>query len=212
MASQQQPTCTPEEYLARERMAQEKHEFFDGHIYAMSGASRSHVRITANLIAALHGQLRSRGCDLFTGDMRVSVSQTGLYTYPDATVVCGQAQFADDAFDVLLNPTVVVEVLSPSTESYDRGRKFEHYMRLASLREYVLITQDRMRVERFTRAADGRGWVLSAAEGVEASLELPSIGCVLRLADLYERVELPPVTPLRAVYEDAPRPYAPVTA
>ena len=127
-------------------------------------------------------------------------------------MVCGAAQFADDAFDVLLDPTVVVEVLSPSTESYDRGRKFEHYMRLASLREYVLIAQDRMRVERFTRSADGTEWVLSVAQGAEATVELPSIGCVLRVGDLYERVELPPATPLRAVYEDAPRPYAPASA
>ena len=212
MASQQQPTCMPEEYLAWERVAATKSEFFDGRIYAMSGASRSHVRITTNLIAALHGQLRGRACDVFTSDMKVRVSDTGLYTYPDATVVCGEARFADDASDVLLDPTVVVEVLSPSTESYDRGRKFEHYMRLASLREYVLIAQDRMRVERFTRGPDGTGWVLRVAEVAEATLELPSIGCVLRLADLYERVELPPTTPLRAVYEYAQRPYAPATA
>ena len=208
MASQQQPTCTPEEYLARERVAATKSEFFDGRIYAMSGASRSHVRVTRNLIAALHAQLRGRPCELFPSDLKLRVSQTGLYTYPDATVVCGEAQFADDAFDVLLNPTLVIEVLSPSTESYDRGRKFEHYMRLPSLREYVLIAQDRMRVERFTRAADGRDWVLSVAEGTDATVELPSIGCALRLADLYERVELPPTAPLRAVYEDAPSPYA----
>ena len=208
MASQQQPTCTPEQYLARERMAETKSEFFDGRTYAMSGASRSHARITTNLIAALHGQLRGRTCDVFTSDLKVRVSQTGLYTYPDATVVCGEAHFADDAFDVLLNPTLVVEVLSPSTEAYDRGQKFAHYMRLPSIREYVLVAQSRMRVERFTRRDDGQAWVLTVAEGADATVDLPSIGCVLRVGDLYERVDLPPATPLRAVYEDAPPPFA----
>jgi Uma2 family endonuclease len=123
-------------------------------------------------------------------------------------VVCGEPHFTDDVTDVLLNPTIVIEVLSPSTESYDRGRKFDHYRRLASLREYVLIAQDRMHVERFARGADEHAWVLTVAEGADATVELPSIGCVLRVGDLYERVELPPATPLRAVYEDAPHPYA----
>ena len=208
MASQQQPTCTPQQYLALERAAETRSEYFDGRIYAMSGASRSHVRVTRNVTALLHPQLRGRDCELFTSDMKVRVSDTGLYTYPDATVVCGEPHFTDDVTDVLLNPTIVIEVLSPSTESYDRGRKFDHYRRLGSLREYVLIAQDRPHVERFTRGADGHAWVLTVAAGADATVELPSIACVLRVGDLYERVELPPATPLRAVYEDAPHPYA----
>jgi Uma2 family endonuclease len=208
MASQQQPILSPEEYLARERMAETKSEYYDGRIYAMGGATPSHVRIAGNCHAALHAQLRGRPCDLFMGDMQVRVPETGLYTYPDVSALCGDARFDDDASDVLLNPSVIVEVLSRSTEAYDRGQKFAHYMRLPSIREYVLIAQARMRVERFTRGDDGHAWVLTIAERADATVELPSIGCTLRVGDLYERVALPPAPPLRAVYEDVPPPFA----
>lgn len=208
MASQQ-PYHTPEEYLERERAADGiKSEYLDGRIYAMGGATRSHVRISGNVYAALHAQLRGRPCEAFTSDMKVRVSESGLYTYPDVSALCGDPQFVDGEMDVLLDPTTLFEVLSPSTANYDRGEKFAHYRRLHSLREYVLISQIRMRVERYGRErADGTAWVLTVDESPDAIVELPAIGCTLRVGDLYERVELPPHPPLRAVYEDAP-PYA----
>jgi len=210
MASQQEPLRTPEEYLAFERAAESKHEYLDGRIYAMSGTTRNHVRVTMNVGALLHGQLRGRPCEPFGSDLRVRVPQTGLYTYPDVSVVCGGARFDDDRFDVLLNPTVLVEVLSPTTESYDRGEKFAHYRRIPTLQEYVLFAQDRVHVERFARTgADGDQWLLTVIDDPARALELPSIGCTLGLGEVYERVELPPVPPLRAVYERTEMPSVP---
>jgi Uma2 family endonuclease len=120
--------------------------------------------------------------------MRVRVSATGLYTYPDVVVVCGKPQFAEDEMDNLVNPTVLVEVLSPSTEAYDRGRKFEHYRKIESLRQYLLVASDRVSVELFTRQASGQ-WLLSSAAGLEEEMDLESIECRLRVADIYDKVE-----------------------
>lgn len=198
MAAPDRP-ITPAEYLARERAADTRSEYHAGHVYALAGAGRNHVRITVNLVLAVQGRLRGGPCEAFTGDLRVRVSETGLYTYPDLSVVCGGPRFEDAQADVLLNPTLVVEVLSPTTQGYDRGTKFGHYRRLPTLREYVLVVQDAPHVERFTRDADA--WVLSEARGLDAVLELPSIGCALPLAELYERVEFPPEPRLRAVHE-----------
>ena len=128
---------TPEEYLAMERKADVKSEYFNGFITAMSGASRKHNLVTANISAVIHGQLRDRPCEVYIGDMRVRVTPTGLFTYPDVVAVCGEPKFLDDEFDTLLNPTLIIEVLSPSTAEYDRQDKFEHYRSLDSLREYV---------------------------------------------------------------------------
>lgn len=178
---------TPEEYLAIERKAEIRSEFLDGEMFAMSGASRHHGRVALSAVASLHNQLKGRTCEAFAIDMRVRVSATGLYTYPDIVVVCGEAQFEDAEVDTLLNPTLVVEVLSPSTTDYDRGTKFAHYRSLPSLKEYLLLAQDRVHAEHFVRQ-DGDRWLLTETDDRAAVLELVSIGCRLALADAYDRL------------------------
>lgn len=176
---------TPEQYLALERKAEFKSEYFDGFIEAMSGTTRLHNLVAGNLLREIGNQLKGRPCEVYTADMRVRVSPTGLYTYPDVVAVCGEPRFLDGEFDTLLNPTLIVEVLSPSTEAYDRGGKFAHYRRLESLREYALIAQDRACVERFARRDEG--WVLTEWSGPEAVLQLDSIGCAVALREIYDR-------------------------
>jgi Uma2 family endonuclease len=194
MASLPQPRfVTPQEYLALERSAEIKSEYLDGQIYAMTGAGRQHNRIVINLVRELANRLRTRPCDLFANDMRVKVDPTGLYTYPDLAVVCGEPQFEDRELDTLLNPGVIIEVLSDSTEAYDRGRKFAHYRRLETLREYVLVAQTRMQVEHYVRS--GEQWIFSEIGDPEGVLRLESIGCEVRVGDMYERVEFPEQEP-----------------
>ena len=179
---------TPEAYLALERKATTKSEYVNGEIYAMAGASREHNYIAGDLFGELRIQLRGRGCALFMSDMRVRISATGLYTYPDVVVACGKPRFEGAQSDVLLNPTVIFEVLSPSTEAYDRGAKFVHYRYLPSLQEYVLVAQDRMQVDHYARM--GNQWLLTAYNKPEEILALPSIECNLPLAEIYAQVEL----------------------
>ncbi len=203
---------TPAEYLAFERQSDVKHEYFRGELFAMSGASRQHVRISVNVTAWLAGQLKGQRCqlkgqrcELFNGDMRVKVSPTGLYTYPDASVVCGRPRFEDKELDVLLNPTVIVEILSKSTEAYDRGEKFAQYRTLDTLTDYLLISQDQPLVERFTRQPDG-GWLLTESAGLDAVMPIDSIQCQLPLAEVYDRVEFEQASPapkLSVVKEEA---------
>lgn len=181
------PGLTPEAYLARERAATERSEYVNGQVYALAGTSREHSLIAANLIRELSTQLRGRPCETYANDMRVKVSATGMYTYPDIVVACGEPRFEDAHVDTLLDPTVVVEVLSPSTEAYDRGAKFAHYRRLPSLREYVLVSQHQPLIERFERR--GESWWLGDAIGLDSSIMLTSIECTLALRDVYERVE-----------------------
>ena len=188
MSRQPKPYLSPEDYLALERRAEFKSEYFDGEIFAMAGASEPHNLITINTIRELSIQLKKRPCKAYANDMRVKVSPTGLFTYPDVIVVCGQAQFDDIQRDTLLNPTLIVEVLSDSTEAYDRGRKFEHYRKLESLMEYVLIAQHRPHVESYRRQPDQR-WVLTESDGLESSLRLDAIDCELALAEIYDKVE-----------------------
>src|SRR5438105_11912 len=152
MSSLTEGFFTAEQYLALEREADYKSEYVNGQIYAMSGASREHNLIAFNLITALGTQLRGRPCEGYGGDMRVKVSPTGMYTYPDVSVVCGEPHFDDAQLDTLTNPTVIIEVLSPSTELFDRGGKFAHYRTLQSLSDYVLVAQDKMQVEHFVRS------------------------------------------------------------
>lgn len=180
---------TAAEYLALERQSEHRSEYLDGEVYAMTGASRRHNLIVLNLAAALHGQLKGRPCEVYANDMRVHVAATGLFTYPDVAAVCGEPRFADAALDTLLNPILLIEVLSPSTEAYDRGKKFAHYRTLGSLAELVLVAQDEIRVERYTRQEDGR-WLLSEASRGD-SLALPSISCEIPLSEIYERVTPP---------------------
>lgn len=188
MATKPKPYLSPEDYLAFEREADAKHEYYAGEIFAFAGASEEHNLIVANVIRELGNELKGRPCKVYPSDMRVRVSPTGLYTYPDVTVVCGEARFGDDHNDTLLNPTVIVEVLSPSTAGYDRGQKFEQYRKLDSLQEYVVIAQDRVHVERHTRQPEAQ-WLLSETDSLDDSIALPAIGCRLLVADLYEKVE-----------------------
>lgn len=176
---------TPDEYLVRERLAETRSEFVNGQVYAMAGASPAHNTLTMNLGTLLNSQLRGTPCQPWSGDMRVQVSETGLYTYPDVLVVCGP-EF-DEHGDTLLNPTVIVEVLSPTTEAYDRGSKFAHYRRLPSLTDYVMVGQNNMRLEHFQRQPDG-SWLLRVAEAPDDAVELSSIACRLVVHDVYERV------------------------
>ena len=192
MASQPSPQLTAAEYLAIERDVEDRHEFYRGDMFAMGGASRTHNRITINLVASIHGQLRDRDCEVFANDMRVKVDPTGLYTYPDAVITCNKPQFEDEHVDTLLNPQVLIEVLWETTEKYDRGKKFEHYRQIESLREYILVSQDHPQIERFDRREDGR-WELDEARGLDAVLELPAVDCQLHLSDVYAKVDFPKV-------------------
>ncbi|MDQ5910013.1 MAG: Uma2 protein [Pseudomonadota bacterium] len=175
------------EYLDQERRAENRSEFYRGQIYAMAGASRAHNLITVNLTRELSQRLKGRPCEVYSSDMKVKVKSSGLYTYPDVTIVCGEPRFDDAQNDILLNPKIILEVLSPSTEAYDRGDKFEHYRRLASLSDYILVAQHRCRIEHFSRQADGR-WLLVEVNDLQADLALDSISCALPLAEIYERV------------------------
>ena len=179
---------TPAEYLKIERAAEIRHEYFNGEMFAMSGGSPPHSLIKVNVGGELRTKLKGRPCTAFDSDLRIQVSPTGLYTYPDISVVCGELEFDDDQHDTVLNPTLLVEVLSDSTEAYDRGKKFEHYRRIASLREYVLISQKTPTIERFLRNPDDT-WTLTAVIGLEASIHLPSIEVTLSLAEIYDRVK-----------------------
>jgi Uma2 family endonuclease len=178
---------TEAEYLAFERSSEIKHEFVDGEIYAMSGASRNHNLIAGSTYVAIYSQLRGKGCETYPSDMKVRTPSTGSYVYPDISVVCGDPQFDDEQRDVLLNPGVVIEVLSPNTEAYDRGKKFARYREIESLQEYILISQDQPHIERFVRQADGM-WQFSDVRGLEGSVTLASVGCQLALQAVYEQV------------------------
>ena len=182
-----QAIFTPEEYLARERKALDKSEYRDGQIYTMPGANRKHNLITGNTLAELNVQLRNRVCEVYPSDMRVKVSPTGTYTYPDVVVVCEEPQFEDTHFDTLLNPTVLIEVLSPSTAAYDRGEKFASYQKLDSLCEYVLISQDRVRVEYYLRQK--QTWDLTEFHSLSDIFRLVSIACELSLQAIYAKVQ-----------------------
>ena len=190
MSSQPKPYLTSEEYLILEREAETKSEYYNGEIFAMAGASRVHSQVSANIIIALGTRLKGRPCIVYGSDMRVRVTPTGLYTYPDVVVVCGKARFEDKHTDTLINPQVLVEVVSPSTEAYDRGTKFAYYRTLESLTDYVLVSQDFLLIEHYTRQPDNR-WLLTAYEGLEAVAVLSSIDCELPLAEVYDKVEWP---------------------
>ena len=177
---------TPEEYLALERKATLKNEYIRGEILAMSGASLAHTRITADIVTELNNQLRGGECEVISNDMRVKTGPKGAYFYPDVVVFCGDPQFEDNVFDTLLNPILIVEGLSPSTEVYDKGEKFRHYQELASLQEYVLVSQDRVRVEQYRLSHTQ--WVQTEFHAPEDVLSLASIGCELPLRDIYRRV------------------------
>jgi len=180
-----------QEYLRREREAAYKSEYFQGEVFARVGGSPNHSLIAANFVREAGNALKGKPCLVFTSDLRVRVDPSGLYTYPDASIVCGELQFADDQRDTLTNPTVIIEVLSESTEKYDRGRKANSYRQIASLQELVLVAQDRPHVERFTRQATG-DWLFHEERDLEALFELPSMGFSIALAEIYRNVQFPP--------------------
>jgi Uma2 family endonuclease len=174
---------TEAEYLAFERASDTKHEYIDGHVYAMTGGSPAHSLISSYTGNSLMNQLQGQPCAVYNSDVKIKANRD--YVYADVSVVCGEPQYKDK--DILLNPIVVIEVLSPSTEQYDRGRKFHQYRQLESLQEYLLIAQNSPHIERYLRQSDGT-WLYADAIGLDTSLELPSIGCTLALADVYEKV------------------------
>lgn len=180
---------TAEEYLAIERRAETRSEYFNGEMFLMTGASRRHNVLAGNIFRKLGNQLEGKPCEAYINDMRVLIPAIGLYTYPDVVVVCGEPRFEDAELDTLLNPTLIVEVLSKSTASYDRGDKFKHYRTIPSFKEYLLVAQDEYRFEHYVKQADDR-WVLTDIRGPSAQAELTSIGCVLSLANAYQRIEL----------------------
>lgn len=189
----QHNSCSSEEYLARERLAAFKSEYLDGDVYAMAGGSPEHNTISVNVSGELRARLKGTPCQVFSSDMKVQTNPSGLCSYPDVTVVRGEPIFGDDHKDVLVNPAVLFEVLSPSTEAFDRGAKFERYQQITSLTNYVLINQNKARAEHFARQAPNK-WLLESVAGSEAALFLPSLGVSVPLAEVYECVTFP--TPL----------------
>jgi Uma2 family endonuclease len=189
MSSQTKSIYTPEEYLSIDRNSKCKNEYYNGEIFAMGGASESHNLIVTNLVRELSLQLKERPCKVYSSDMRVKVSPTGLYTYPDIVAVCGEAMFDDEQRDTLLNPTLIIEVLSKSTEAYDRGEKFEHYRKIESLTEYVLVSQEKHHIDHYIRQPDNQ-WLLSEASQKESIKNLSSINCRLTLVEVYDKVEI----------------------
>jgi Uma2 family endonuclease len=182
---------TEAEYLEIERCAECKSEYLDGEIIAMSGGTHAHSLIACNLIRAIGNQLEGSPCTVYNSDMRIKVQMAGLYTYPDVSILCSQAELEDEHDDVLLNPAVILEVLSDSREAYDRGKKFELYRRLPSLREYLLVNQHEPLIEQFIRQPGGE-WLLRDVAGLEGKLSFPSVGITIAMADVYSKIRFLP--------------------
>jgi Uma2 family endonuclease len=182
---------SPDEYLRLERQAEYKSEYLNGEIFAMSGASRQHNLVVGNVFGELRQQLRDRPCQAYVNDMRVKVRSNTFYTYPDVAVVCGEPQFEDKEVDTLLNPTLLVEVLSQSTERYDRIAKTSYYRTIDSLQEHLLVPQHEFRVEQYLRQPNGQ-WSLTQYTSPDEVVQLPSIDCALRLGDIYDKVVFDP--------------------
>ncbi|CAN5446469.1 Uma2 family endonuclease [soil metagenome] len=193
MSAVPKPFITPEEYLRLERIAKCKSEYFNGEVFAMAGASAAHVRINNNLVGELHVQFRDGPCYSGSSDLRVKIEATGLYTYPDTTVLCEDMLLDEGTPDVLLNPKVIFEILSPTTERYDRGTKFEHYRTIKTLQEYILVSQVKPYIEQFVRQDDVR-WVMTPYSGLDAILELASVSAKVELKRLYQGVTFPALT------------------
>lgn len=189
MQARPEPRISPAEYLEWERKQETRNEYVNGEIFAMTGASRVHNLVCMNLGSALHAQLRGKPCEVYMNDMRVKVQETGAYTYPDIVAACGEPRFEDDQVDTLLDPVLIAEVLSESTERYDRGAKFAHYRGIDAFQEYLLVAQTEMRVEHYRRR-EGGSWLFQEYRDPEDRIEVESLGCELRLGDLYERVDL----------------------
>lgn len=197
---------TPEEYLTFERSSETRHEYLDGQIYAMAGASPKHNQICFNLAGELHPLIKATTCVGYTSDQKIRTDLMDLFSYPDLTVVCGEPIFHDQQQDVILNPTVIIEVLSPRTENYDRGIKLERYQNIRSLTDYILIYQDRPCVEHYVRQKGKRQWLFTIETELSAEIEIASIKCKLKLADIYNRVKFPAAKGLLTAVEPLPKP------
>jgi Uma2 family endonuclease len=196
MSTAEKRRLTPAEYLAIEVASEGRHEFYDGEIFAMGGGSYWHNLVKDNLARGLGNRLASRGCTVLTSDQRVKVDATGLYTYPDVVVFCGKPTFEDGVHYSAINPLVLAEVLSDSTEKYDRGIQFGHYRQLPSVQEYLVLAQDRVSVERYRRqtAGDPSSWVLIAVTDPAGIVEFESLGISVPVAEIYAGVEFRPLT------------------
>jgi Uma2 family endonuclease len=197
---QEQIRYTEDQYLSIERESEERHEYLDGQIFAMAGESPQHGDICTNLAGELRNQLKGRSCRLWTKDSKVRSgpmpkrrdSIKGLYSYPDAVIICGKPQFLDEYQDVLINPKVIIEVLSPSTEAFDRSEKFRRYrIHNPSLTDYLVVAQDRPSIEHFARQENGQWIIVASAVVLSESVHIASINCALKLAEVYDRVEFP---------------------
>jgi Uma2 family endonuclease len=197
---------TPDEYLAFERASDAKHEYLDGQIYAMAGASPTHNQICFNAIVAVGSQIINSSCIGYTSDQKIRTDPMDLFSYPDLTIVCGDPIFHDEQQDVILNPTVIIEVLSPRTENYDRSTKLDRYQNIRSLTDYILISQNRPCVEHYTRQKGKRQWLFTIETSPEAEIVIASIKCKLKLADIYNRVKFPSTKDLLAAVESKPKP------
>jgi Uma2 family endonuclease len=204
MSAIPKPLLTAEQYLERERRADFRSEFYRGEMFARAGGPPPHSLITANIICELGIALKGGQCTAYESNLRIRIPVTGLYTYPDASVICGSLEYDDEHHDTVINPTLFVEVLSDSAEAYDRGKKFNHYRQLDSLQELLLVAQDSARVERFARNAGGT-WTLTVVTGLDRSLHLPSIAVTISLAEIYDKVDLSPL-PTTLAPQETPRP------
>ena len=187
MRAQEQHHINPEEYLTGEREDNIRHEYFAGEVFAMAGASREHNQISTNIVRLLGNQLLEKPCSVFASDMKVKVKKKKKYSYPDIVVVCEKEEYEDEHNDVLLNPVVLIEILSDSTEAYDRGDKFSHYQDIPSFTEYILVSQYIFKMERFTRQPDN-SWVYTIYQGKEDILSVETVDCALPLAEVYRKV------------------------
>lgn len=187
MLSPKETKITPEDYLASERQAEAKSEFFDGETFAMAGASREHNQIASNIVRVLGNQFQEKPCTVYSSDMKVKMEEIQKYTYPDVVVSCDQEEYEDENNDVLLNPIAIFEILSDATEAYDRGEKFAHYQLLDSLAEYILISQHFCRVEKFQRR-DDNAWIYFAFKEMDDIVKLESVSCELSVSEIYRKV------------------------
>ena len=187
MGEAEKVLISKEEYLFHERKTDTKHEYFQGEIFAMSGASFKHNRISTNTIFSLRGSLKGKSCFPYGSDLRIHIPENSLFTYPDISVICGEIESTDDKFDTATNPKVIFEILSPSTKNYDKGSKFSLYRQIQTLQDYILIDSESLMVEKFSKNSDG-SWTLHEYKNLNDSFEIKSIEVVLVLSDLYEGI------------------------
>lgn len=189
MITKEKKYITPEEYLKFERQSEEKHEYFNGEVFAMSGAGFNHNVVAVNILVALANKLKGTSYIPLGSDMRVYVSENGLYTYPDISVFQSEVKLLDEEKDTALFPKVIFEVLSKSTQDYDRGGKFKLYRDIPTFEEYILVSQDSINVEHYTKQSDGK-WLLEEFKNVDDTVALNSIDCEMDLKDIYDRLKL----------------------